>query len=148
MPHLDFRAGRHRCGSADTGLCRSCRDRLENHLVALPAIYDELEASLVPAPPGVGRGPGPAPDLAATADAVEARAAIRGTLAAWAELVVDSLAATPPRRTVPALAAFLRRHADWLADHCAARDAAAEMDELVCGSVRAASRTRTLRHLT
>jgi hypothetical protein len=42
-----------------------------------------------------------------------------------------------PLRTVPALAAFLRRHLGWLAVHPAAEDAAADIDAVLRQALRA-----------
>lgn len=83
----------------------------------------------MPAPVGGDRVT--VPGIPSNGPAVEARAEIRGTLASWADLIVEGRTVRLPLRTVPALAAFLRRHLAWLATHPAAEDAAAEIDALV-----------------
>ncbi|MYS24564.1 MULTISPECIES: hypothetical protein [unclassified Streptomyces] len=78
------------------------------------------------------------PGIPLNGPAVEARAAIRGTLASWADLIVEGRTVRLPLRTVPALAAFLRRHLSWLAVHPAAEDAASEIDALLHDVLRIA----------
>ncbi|WP_433892430.1 hypothetical protein [Streptomyces sp. CA-111067] len=58
------------------------------------------------------------------------------TLASWADLIVEGRTVRLPLRTVPALAAFLRRHLGWLAVHPAADDAATDIDALLQRALR------------
>lgn len=138
MQESDFRTG-HLCVDTDPALCVPCQERLDRQLALLPRVYGELEVALVPAPDSGDRVTGTArPGIPLNGPAVEARADIRGTLASWADLIVEGRTVRLPLRTVPALAAFLRRHLGWLAVHPAAEDAATEIDALVRRSLRIA----------
>lgn len=138
VQEIDFRSG-HLCVETDPALCVPCQERLDRQLALLPRVYGELEVALVPAPNSGDRLTGTArPGIPLNGPAVEARAAIRGTLASWADLIVEGRTVRLPLRTVPALAAFLRRHLGWLAVHPAAEDAATDIDELVQRSLRIA----------
>lgn len=131
MQESEFRTG-HLCVDTDPALCLPCQERLDRQLALLPRVYGELEAALVPAVDGGDRvTAGGRPGIPLNGPAVDARADIRGTLASWADLIVEGRTVRLPLRTVPALAAFLRRHLAWLAVHPAAEDAAAEVDALV-----------------
>ena len=128
---IEFRSG-HLCVDTDPALCVPCQERLDRQLALLPRVYGELEVALVPAPNSGDRVTGTArPGIPLNGPAVEARAAVRGTLASWADLIVEGRTVRLPLRTVPALAAFLRRHLGWLAVHPAADDAATEIDVLL-----------------
>lgn len=128
---IEFRSG-HLCVDTDPALCVPCQERLDRQLALLPRVYGELEVALVTAPNSGDRVTGTArPGIPLNGPAVEARAEIRGTLASWADLIVEGRTVRLPLRTVPALAAFLRRHLAWLAVHPAADDAATEIDALL-----------------
>lgn len=99
-------------------LCAGCRDELAGHLRDLPARYVALDHGRLPGTP-------------MSPDAVEARAAIRGVLAAWAHLVVDGRAAPRPMRSVTGMAEFLHRHVDWLGAHPAVAEIMGEIAGLV-----------------
>lgn len=130
VQEIEFRSG-HLCVDTDPALCVPCQERLDRQLALLPRVYGELEVALVPAPDSGDRWTGTArPGIPLNGPAVEARAAIRGTLASWADLIVEGRTVRLPLRTVPALAAFLRRHLGWLAVHPAADEAATEIDAL------------------
>lgn len=136
MQDNEFRSG-HLCVDTDPALCPPCQERLDRQLALLPRVYGELEVALGTAPNSGDRVTGTArPGIPLNGPAVEARAAIRGTLASWADLIVEGRTVRLPLRTVPALAAFLRRHLGWLAVHPAADDAATEIDELLHGALR------------
>ncbi|NUR02423.1 MAG: hypothetical protein HOY79_39570 [Streptomyces sp.] len=146
MQEIEFRS-RHICVDTDPALCVPCQERLDRQLALLPRVYGELEVALVPAPDSGDRLTGTArPGIPLNGPAVEARADIRGTLASWADLMVEGRNVRLPLRTVPALAAFLRRHLGWLAVHPAAEDAATEIDELLRRSL-AIARPRHDRHI-
>jgi hypothetical protein len=131
-----FRSG-HLCVDTDPALCLACQERLDRQLALLPRVYGELEVGLVAAPNSGDRVTGTArPGIPLNGPAVEARAAIRGTLTSWADLIVEGRTVRLPLRTVPALAAFLRRHLGWLAVHPAADDAATEIDALLRHTLR------------
>ena len=128
----EFRSAHHLCVETDPVLCAPCQERLDRQLALLPRVYGELEVALVPAPDSGDRETGIArPGIPLNGPAVEARAAVRGTLASWADLVVEGRTVRLPLRTVPALAAFLRRHLGWLAAHPAVEDAAVEIDAVL-----------------
>jgi len=128
---IEFRS-EHLCVGTDPALCVPCQERLDRQLALLPRVYGELEVALVTAPNSGDRVTGTArPGIPLNGPAVEARAAIRGSLASWADLIVEGRTVRLPLRTVPALAAFLRRHLGWLAVHPAADDIAAEIDMLL-----------------
>lgn len=135
---IEFRTG-HLCVDTDPALCVPCQERLDRQLALLPRVYGELEVALVSAPDSGDRVTGTArPGIPLNGPAVEARADIRGTLASWADLLVEGRTVRLPLRTVPALAAFLRRHLAWLAVHPAAEDAATEIDALLRRSLAVA----------
>ncbi len=120
-------------------LCGPCRERLSDQLAELPGLHAESENEL--------GGPGRAWMSPRVSGSRELRlpidphtASVRDralcTLVSWAGLVVEERAlATPPARTVPALAAFLRSQLAWLAAHPAAGEAADEIMQLV-GTMR------------
>jgi len=138
VQEIEFRSG-HLCVDTDPALCVPCQERLDRQLALLPRVYGELEVALVPAPDSGDRVTGnDRPGIPLNGPAVEARAAIRGTLASWADLIVEGRTVRLPLRTVPALAAFLRRHLGWLAVHPAADEAAAEIDTLLQRSLTVA----------
>jgi hypothetical protein len=139
---IEFRSAHHLCVETDPALCVPCQERLDRQLALLPRVYGELEAALVPAPHSGDRETGTdRPGIPLNGPAVEARAAVRGTLTSWADLLVEGRTVRLPLRTVPALAAFLRRHLGWLAVHPAAEDAAAEIDTVLRRSLYALYRT-------
>ncbi|MFD9905830.1 helix-turn-helix domain-containing protein [Streptomyces sp. NPDC059063] len=130
-----------RCAGPDAAVCPACHQAsLERSLRLLPRVYQELEEALAPQTAAVTRtsGGGPRLGIPLNGRAVDARRAILGTLATWAEVVVEGRRLARPRRTVPALAAFLDCHARWLAAHPAAQDAATELDSLLKAARRAA----------
>lgn len=108
-----------RPAAARSLLCGHCRDDLDQRLRNLPDLYVAMERS--------GRTPG----VPLSPRTVEVRAAIRGVLASWAQVVVDERAVSRPIRNVAGMAEFLRRHVDWLGAHPAAAEIASEVGELV-----------------
>lgn len=122
-------------------LCWSCRDRLVRDLDRLPALCADLETAL--ANTGSGSS-GPVVSgsreraLPLNTAAAYSRAEILPVLTAWAALVVDGRGVRAPRRDPGALALWLRRHADWLAAHPAAGDAADEVAEVCHVAARGA----------
>jgi hypothetical protein len=145
VQEIEFRTG-HLCVDTDPALCVPCQERLDRQLALLPRVYGELEVALVPAPDSGDRLTGIArPGIPLNGPAVEARADIRGTLASWADLMVEGRNVRLPLRTVPALAAFLRRHLGWLAAHPAADEAATEIDDLLRRSLAIARPRHALR---
>ncbi|SEF88000.1 hypothetical protein SAMN05216223_102343 [Actinacidiphila yanglinensis] len=140
MQEMEFRSAHHLCVDTDPALCVPCQERLDRQLALLPRVYGELEVALVPAPDSGDRETGTArPGIPLNGPAVEARAAVRGTLASWADLIVEGRTVRLPLRTVPALAAFLRRHLGWLAVHPAAEDAATDIDAVLYEALRITS---------
>lgn len=113
-PHCCRHAG---TGALGAGLCGLCRDDLDQELRDLPDLYAALART-------AGR-------TRLSARTVEVRAAIRGVLASWAQVVVDERTVSRPIRDVAAMAEFLRRHVDWFGAHPAAAELASEVDELV-----------------
>jgi hypothetical protein len=137
VQEIEFRNAHHLCVDTDPALCAPCQERLDRQLALLPRVYGELEVALVPAPDSGDRETGTArPGIPLNGPAVEARAAVRGALASWADLIVEGRTVRLPLRTVPALAAFLRRHLGWLAAHPAAEDAATEIGEVLREALR------------
>lgn len=84
----------HRCQITTPGrrICDACLRRLHRDLTALPTLY-------------------------AACDRPETRTAMQAVLTSWAALVATEWRVPAPAPTVPALAAFLDRHANWLASH-------------------------------
>jgi hypothetical protein len=98
----------HRCQITTPGrrICDGCLRRLQRDLAALPALYDACD-----------RG--------------ETRTAIEAVLTSWAALVATEWRTQAPGTRVPALAAFLSRHGDWLACHGGAQLLVEDAAELV-----------------
>ena len=71
------------------------------------------------------------PGLPFNATAADVRSAMLGILVSWSALVVEERRVTAPRRDIGSLAAFLSRHADWLAAHAAASEVSQEMAAVV-----------------
>lgn len=113
-------------------LCRSDRDWLSRNAVRSAALYDELATQLV-ASGGPGERTSGTPSRGATLNerAADARTTIRAVLASWCRLVAEERGIALPDDTPQAMAAYLERHADWLAAHPAAGEAADELRDLV-----------------
>lgn len=84
----------HRCRITTPGrrICDGCLRRMHRDLAALPGLYAAC-----------GRD--------------ETRTAILAVLTSWAALVATEWRTPAPGAEVPALAAYLSRHGDWLACH-------------------------------
>ena len=122
------------CGRDETRLCGPCLKRVSRQLELLPALYVECEHMLVARPKReVERVRGGLPGSATINEAaVSARSAILSTLASLAGLVRDERPVEVVlRREVTPLAAFLRAHLDWLAEHPAARELCDELEDAV-----------------
>lgn len=118
-------------------LCRVCHERLRDRLAAAPELFDEAAHALNATVKTSERvSGGRKPGIPLNSRAVEARAALRGLLAAWSELVADERRVAPPPRTVPAMAAFLGLHLDWLARHPAVGDLADELSAVAAELTR------------
>ena len=98
-------------------LCGPCNDGLAALLSELPGRYSAVEHSRTPGTP-------------LPAQAVEARSAVRGVLASWAQVVVGGRAVPRPVRSVTEMAGFLHRHVDWLGAHPAVAEIVAEIGDL------------------
>ncbi|WP_434598865.1 hypothetical protein [Streptomyces sp. A5-4] len=124
-------------------LCRVCRERLSVRLRELPALFEECGIALGGSSPGGLREKttgGPLPGMPFNTDAAEARTAIVSVLGSWSGLVAEERGLYAPRRSVVPMAAFLARHADWLAAHPAAVEITEEVARLVRKSRRAVRR--------
>jgi hypothetical protein len=115
-------------------LCRACRDRLEAEIELIPRLYEECERVLGG---GVADGlrerttGGSLPGLPFNGAAAEVRTRMLATLGSWSGLVAQERGLPAPERTVAATAAFLLRHASWLAEHPAVTEATEEIAKLV-----------------
>lgn len=124
-----------RLAAARSLLCGHCRDRLDQQLRNLPDLYVEMEQSLNAAVQTNERvSGGRTPGIPLSPRTVEVRAAIRGVLASWAQLVVDERKVSRPIRNVAGMAEFLRRHVDWLGAHPVAAEISSEIGELVAAA--------------
>ncbi|MFI2242281.1 hypothetical protein [Streptomyces chrestomyceticus] len=115
-------------------LCRACLAHLLADLGRLPGLYEtcgQLLGGHSPAATRERTSGGPLPGMPFNTTAADIRSAILGVLGSWARLVTEARAVTPPGRTARTLASFLAGHAEWLAAHPAAGDAAAEVAQLV-----------------
>jgi hypothetical protein len=114
-------------------LCRGCRERLVARLEELPHLHEAcgrvLSAGNSQGPREIRAG-SPSQGLPFNGAAADVRAEIMAFLSSWCGLVAQGRGTTAPERAVWALAAFLRRHADWLAAHPAAAEAADEIARL------------------
>jgi hypothetical protein len=77
--------------------------------------------------------------------AVEVRDDIRAILSSWAGLVAERASVCVPARAVPALAEFLRRNVDCLAEFSAVDDAVDEIADLCAAGQRVLSGATTRR---
>jgi len=138
--------GKHQsdCGSED---CRGCLPRraadglrlcvLHTDLIAEDArsvaelhaaLADRLASSGLPGERTSGtRDPG----LKLNDAAVEARVLIRHTLVSWTYLIAEERGVALPVDTTAAVAAFVARHAPWLAAHSEAGSVSDELRDLV-----------------
>lgn len=115
---------------ADTGtlLCRPCRNRVHHQLGRLPRLYRESDRLLNAQAKQVERVSGGRNiGIPLNGAAVDARADVRGFLAAWSQLIVDEREVSAPARTVPAMAEFLLRHQNWIDRHEAVGEFTAEL---------------------
>ncbi|WP_070010968.1 hypothetical protein [Streptomyces abyssalis] len=118
---------------AGSRLCVSCRKRLARDLESLPGLYAECALHL---DGGSDRrrertSGGPLPGMPFNAAAAEVRSSVLLVLAGWAGVVNQERGISPPPRAVAPMAAFLLRHAAWLAAHEAAGDLSEEITQLV-----------------
>lgn len=97
-------------------LCHFHTRRIADDSRRAAELHDELALRLTGAGLPGERTSG-TPDHGADLDprAVDARAAIRHTLVAWCRLIADERGIGLPADTVPALGAYVARHAEWLA---------------------------------
>lgn len=114
-------------------LCGPCIDRVEGQLRVLPDLHQEC---LHKASPTTRRTNPTKVSSSRHRDhldiaVLDTRHRIHALLESWSKMVVDELGTTPPPRTVPHLARFLRRHLRWLAAQPAAVDFADEIESLV-----------------
>ncbi|MGW0964744.1 hypothetical protein [Streptomyces sp. NPDC002516] len=118
-------------------LCGLCRRAVLRDLAALPGLHGHSEAEM-----GRPSGGAPAQRITGSRESVlpvrssvlEGRREVVAVLSSWSRLVVDEVAeAAPPRRTVAAMAAFLGRHAGWLAARPEAGRFADEMARATAG---------------
>jgi hypothetical protein len=99
-------------------LCGGCHDRLVRDLSDLPHLHDRLGDHLGTGGSAAfggrvsGSSAAPLPINPAVADH---RDQIRHDLVWWAILVADMRGHAQPANTVPAIAAWLGRHVDWIA---------------------------------
>lgn len=116
-------------------LCQLHTRRLADDARQAARLYDELEHALQG---GSGGGAGrisgtPDPARLPNPAAIEARATIRHTLAAWCRLIADERGISLPRDHVADMGEYIARHADWLAAQEYAGEASDELRELAHG---------------
>jgi len=134
--------------NSGTRLCAACRAHLCDDLALLPDLYRRCEGILVNTRArDVERVHGGLPGgISLNDDAVAIRTEIMTVLASWAGLIVhERRVCRPLRRDINALTDFLAAHLDWLAEHPAAGDAAAEITTLVRPAADAISSDTTVR---
>ncbi|CAM5610632.1 MerR family transcriptional regulator [Streptomyces narbonensis] len=121
-----------------TRLCLTCRERLVQVLGRLPALYEECARRIDGSSNGVREktSGGALPGMPLNTAALEVRSSILAVLSSWAAVVAEQRRVPGPRRTVPLLTAFLRRHADWLVTHEAAGELSQEVARLARGAWR------------
>ncbi|WP_405858335.1 hypothetical protein OG361_29655 [Streptomyces sp. NBC_00090] len=121
-----------------TQLCLPCRERLVTELGRLPALYEECVRRIDGSSNGTREktSGGALPGMPLNTAALEVRSTILSVLASWSAVVAEQRRVHGPRRTVPLLTEFLRRHADWLASHEAAGDLSLEVARLARGAWR------------
>lgn len=133
-PRCRDRQSRIRQVNSGSRLCASCRAQLATHLTVLPDLYRRCEGILVNTRGrDLERVHGGLPGGISLNDAaVATRTEMLTVLASWAGLVVDERNVPRPlRRDVHALTSFLLTQLDWLAQHAAAGELAAEIAALV-----------------
>jgi hypothetical protein len=132
------------CGNADCGgclprlaadglrLCHLHTRRIAEDATQAAELHDELTLRLTGAGQAGQRMSG-TPDHGTDLDprAVDARATIRHTLVSWCHLIAEERGHALPADTVPALGAYVARHAEWLAATEYADEASDELHGLV-----------------
>lgn len=114
-------------------ICADCRDRIEDELVALPALFEMCAYMLDPRPHRIRQWvSGHQPRGIMLREAVVAvRTEIFGVLAAWCGLVSTEREVPGPNElSVRKLAGFLAIHLHWLCAHPAAPDLVDELTGL------------------
>ncbi|MCT2583744.1 hypothetical protein [Actinophytocola gossypii] len=115
-------------------ICADCRDRIEDELVALPALFEMCAYMLDPRPHHLMRErvSGHRPRGIALREAVvTVRTEIFGVLASWCSLVSNEREVPgPDELAVRKLASFLAIHLHWLCAHPAAPDLVDELTDL------------------
>lgn len=114
-------------------ICPDCRDRVEDELVALPALFEMCAYMLDPRPHRIrervsghqSRG------ITLREAVVTVRTEIFGVLASWCGLVsTEREVPGPDELSVRKLASYLAIHLHWLCAHQAAPDLVDELSEL------------------
>jgi hypothetical protein len=114
-------------------ICADCRDRVEDELIALPALFEMCAYMLDPRPNLMReRVSGHQPRGIALREAVvTVRTEIFGVMASWCSLVATERGVPgPDELAVRKLANFLAIHLHWLCAHPAAPDLVDELTEL------------------
>jgi hypothetical protein len=114
-------------------ICADCRNRVEDELVALPALFETCAYMLDPRPQRIReRVSGSRPQGIALKDAVvTVRSEILGVLTSWCGLVgAERGVPGPDELVVGKLASFLAIHLQWLCAHEAAPDLVDELTDL------------------
>jgi hypothetical protein len=114
-------------------ICTGCRERLEEDLVELPALYELCAHMLDLRRHHFGeRVSGPRPrGIALNEAVVGVRADILGVLASWCGLVsVERAVPGPDELGIRQLTTFLSIHLNWLTEHPSAPDLVDEIGEI------------------
>lgn len=98
-------------------VCHGCRIRLERELGDLPGLdIDLIRAHSLSGPPKERvKGGEVEAQMPIKANIVELRSQLLASIASWARVVCEERDVSTPDLTVPAIAAFLLRHVDWIA---------------------------------
>ncbi|HWB35952.1 MAG TPA: hypothetical protein VHA75_08005 [Rugosimonospora sp.] len=120
-------------------LCSRCARLLGEDVATLGTRYEELVVALTaPGKRAERVSSSREPGLSLNDAAVEARRHIRHELASLARLIAEERGVSLPEDRVPAIAAFVGTHAEWLAAHEAAGEFAAELRDLARATARIA----------
>lgn len=112
-------------------LCQHHVDRLTTDPVELATLHAELELVLMRTGSSGEKVSGTGAEPPAPRDrVVETRTEIRHTLASWCRLVAEERGIQLPADELPAMGAYLKLHATWLAAHEAAGEVSDELGSL------------------
>lgn len=120
-------------------LCPMHTRRIAEDAARAAELHDEIALRLTGAGQAAERTSG-TPDHGTELDprAVDVRATIRHTLVGWSRLIAEERGIGLPADELPAIGAYVAKHAEWLAATEYAGEASGELHDLVSGAYQVA----------